>query len=135
MMFLLEKGADPNYRDKDGDTAIHSLLRQKSGGETRSRALREVIKAGGNVYSRTSDGHTPSELAKWYNHWTEWERALQECGIEQVEIDRMESEAISALQDRNRVEEDSKDDNDDNDEEEEEETDDEEHNIEDEDSS
>ncbi|KAK5062700.1 hypothetical protein LTR84_004774 [Exophiala bonariae] len=126
---LLEKGADLNRRNCNGDTAIHTLLKSRRQGKCLSHALRDVIKAGGNIHSKTRSGYTPSQLARRRNdiwviygtdrylwkqnpHWAEWSIALRECGIEQAEIVRMECEAIGALQDRGEYEDDDGEDND-----------------------
>lgn len=56
---LLERGADPNARDRVGRTPLHDAAMTGSPG-----VIRALVEAGADREARDEDGHTPTELAR-----------------------------------------------------------------------
>ncbi|MDD3673221.1 MAG: ankyrin repeat domain-containing protein, partial [Synergistaceae bacterium] len=59
---LLKAGADPNFTDPDGNTAMHRAA--EDGGVS---VIKLLIKAGGNFHAVNAKGETPGHLLKKYS--------------------------------------------------------------------
>jgi hypothetical protein len=65
---LLERGADPNAIDREGNKCTTALMLASSRGNI--RVAQALINAGANVNARNTDGKTALKLATENNHFT-----------------------------------------------------------------
>ncbi|KAI6120303.1 ankyrin repeat-containing domain protein [Pisolithus croceorrhizus] len=61
--FLLDRGADISYIDKQGDSVLHKCLRSYAFGEVRKELLLLLLEEGASVDIENSEGETPLHLA------------------------------------------------------------------------
>ena len=91
-ILLLKWKADISCRDPDGDTVLHTLLKCERGKMTYlsltepKQLLIVFISAGADVYAINSEGESPSDLARQYDHEDEWTEALMLCGYDVHEV-------------------------------------------------
>ena len=55
---LLEAGADTEFKDKNGMTALHAAAAQ-----SRVKCIRQLVEGGADVNSRDNNGNTPLHTA------------------------------------------------------------------------
>jgi hypothetical protein len=106
-ILLLNRKADISYRDENGDTVLHTLLKCERLYERLSRTkarrsgrlrcwdlsfkepkdlLMVFITAGADVYATNDTGQTPSMVALEYGREDEWIKALELCGYDSDEV-------------------------------------------------
>ncbi len=73
VLWLLERGADPNRKDPDGSTALHYAAARGAA----PRLLEALVRAGADVTARDGQGRTPLDiaLAKGKSKVVEWLQA------------------------------------------------------------
>jgi len=64
LMLLLEYGADPNYQDFRGYTALHYAIRNNHCYEVCDL----LIQAGSDIHIKNSEGYSPNDFAKTYRN-------------------------------------------------------------------
>jgi ankyrin repeat protein len=83
--WLLDRGADPNVRDKRGETALHKAVIFDSPDHA---AMRALLKRGADVNAKGDDGGTPLHLAAYLSRATSVE-ALLAAGADPNARDRL----------------------------------------------
>lgn len=78
---LLERGADPTSRDKDGNTALHVFAGSYLNGENDAEVLRLLLKDGSDINAQSTDGNTPLHSAILYSR-TDRARLLLKNGAD-----------------------------------------------------
>jgi ankyrin repeat protein len=73
---LISRGADVNYIDSFGESALHYAAGMDFGD---TRMIELLLRSGADVKLRTKDGQTPLALAKKYGN-TELQKALERAG-------------------------------------------------------
>lgn len=106
-IILLNRKADISCRDYNGNTVLHTILRNRRLNDTMSYAeavrtgqrlrwalsleepkdlLMVFITAGADVYATNDEGETPSDVASEYGREKEWTEALKLCGFDSEQV-------------------------------------------------
>ncbi len=70
LSWLLNKSADPNQADSEGNTALHTLARVKPGSSTATvlECAKLLVSAGASLGAINSDNRTPFAEAEAFSH-------------------------------------------------------------------